>query len=71
MWPRDSPNFLFAHRVLGQHGLIPQNWRHTDGTGDPEEATQLLDQDGVEILMEKDGPAASMPIRVIMSITRS
>ena len=53
--------FPNAHRVLEQHGLIPRQWRHTDGTGDPEEAAQLLSKDGVEILREEDGRLYAHP----------
>lgn len=55
------PEFPYPHRVLGQHGLIPLNWRHTDGTGSPEDAAQLLKDDGVEVLPEKDGRLYAHP----------
>jgi alkylated DNA nucleotide flippase Atl1 len=42
--------FPRPHRVLAKGGQISPQWAFPDGTGGPEDAERLLDDDGVEVL---------------------
>lgn len=44
------PEFPTPHRFLGKGGAIPPVWGYPGGTGSPDEAEQLLRDEGVEVL---------------------
>jgi alkylated DNA nucleotide flippase Atl1 len=44
-----SPDFPNPHRVLERGGLIPAEWRTTDGAGDIDECVRLLEADGLAV----------------------
>lgn len=58
----DFPN---AHRVLGEHGQIPADWRHTDGSGGPADCAGALRAEGIMVLTRDDGALFADPARYI------